>query len=69
MIDWTFQSSKSSRAWAEVLRDMIPCGIRTWTSLPGWDTRWSVSLASNPKQGEFRVTLLVWPQPSQDVAW
>lgn len=66
MMDWTFQTNQTSQAWADLLRDMVPCSVRLWTSLPGWDTQWSVSRASNPSKGEFRVTLLIWPVPSTE---
>lgn len=71
MLDWEFQTSQASQAWSDLLRDMIPCALILWTSLPGFENRWSVSRLSPPsgKKGPYRVTLLLWPQPSTDVAW
>lgn len=71
MLDWEFQTSKASQAWSDLMRDMIPCARILWTSLPGFENRWSVSRLSprSDKTDLYRVTLLLWPQPSVDVAW
>jgi len=43
---WTFETSETAHRWAELMRDMVPCAATTWDSLPGWETRWSVSVLS-----------------------
>jgi len=51
-----------------------PCAATTWDSLPGWETRWSVSVLSpaprsrHSRSASFLVELRLSPVPHSDVA-
>lgn len=63
-LNWNFATYQTARAWADLMRDMLPVATHLWSERPQWAVRWSVSGVSHNKGHEVFVTL--WCEPARE---